>query len=247
MGTDSLREARSAVLLSGSLTLADGVVLSTPCLGVRGLSAFDPVNEPCGPQCLSESAEEITRGAEVAEERRGRGSRLPYNQRVASTDVGRIVGTGTVLGLIAWGLDDLTHGLSWMALAVFLTASWVEEATVRNRVSAAWNSRVTADDAPGIIGAPTPAYSMRVESDEGNVPGMAVPLQTGGVSFVSAGGAALQYAPSEILEIDRSLPYNRIQITTTSTIRPVILVYPQSWNLHAWQRIKDKNSAEPGE
>ncbi|WP_151483907.1 hypothetical protein [Streptomyces albicerus] len=178
---------------------------------------------------------------------RGRSDRLAYNQRVAFAATSQIVGTGVVLSLIAWGLDNLTHGFSWMALAGLLTASWLHEAVIRNRVAAAWNLRVSADDAPGMNGAPAPAYSMRVENDETNVPGMAVPLVTGGIFLFSDRGEARQYPPSEIVKIDRSLPDNRIQITTTSSIRPIILVYPQSWNVRTWQGLKDQDSFEARE
>lgn len=210
---------------------------STPAKESRGVSA-----PSVGRQCRSQRTERVPQGARVARERRGRSNRLAYNQHVAFADTSKIVSSGVVLSLIAWGLDDLTHGFSWMGLAVLLTASWIHEAVVGNRVAAAWNLRVSAEDAPGMNGAPTPAYSMRVENDETILPGVAVPLVTGGIFLFSDRGVARQYPPSEILKIDRSLLYNRIQITTTSRLRPIILIHPQSWNVQAWQGLKDRDS-----
>lgn len=184
----------------------------------------------------------------MARDRRGRSTRLAFNQRVTFADSSGIVGTAVVLSLIAWGLDDLTRGFSWMGLALLLTVSWLHEAGVRNRVAAAWNLRVSADDAPGMNGAPAPAYSMRAENDETNVAGWAVPLVTGGIFLFSDGGEARQYPPSEIAKIDRSLPYNRIRITATSGIRPIIVVYPQRWNdVRAWQDLKDRENFQASE
>ncbi|MFF3652712.1 hypothetical protein ACFYXV_29260 [Streptomyces sp. NPDC002181] len=69
-----------------------------------------------------------------------------------------------------------------------------------------------------------------------------MPLASGGVSLFWDDVRDRQYPPSEIVEIDRSLPYDRIKITTTDSIRPVILVFSQDWNVRAWQGLKDRDS-----
>ncbi|WP_137991282.1 hypothetical protein [Streptomyces vilmorinianum] len=179
----------------------------------------------------------------MARDRSGRKIKIAHNQQVAVADTSQIVGASVFFGLVAWGLADLTHNYSWVALAVLLTAELVQEASTRNRVTAAWNRRVAADDAIGMIGAATPAYSTEDKFGDGTpVAGLAVPIHTGGFHFFAENGASHQFPPVEIVEIDRSLPYNRIQITTTSAVRPTILIHPQSWNIEAWEHLKDQET-----
>ncbi|MCX4612119.1 hypothetical protein [Streptomyces mirabilis] len=184
----------------------------------------------------------------MARDRSGRKSRIAHNQLVAGADTSQIGGASVFFGLVAWGLADLTHNYSWVALVVLLTAAWVQEANTRNRVAAAWNRRVVADDAIGMIGAATPAYSTEDKLGNGTaVAGLAVPTYTGGFHFFAENGGSHQFPPVEIVEIDRTLPYNRIRITTTNTVRPTILIYPQSWNIKAWEHLKDRKTYREGQ
>ncbi|MGV9243610.1 hypothetical protein [Streptomyces sp. NPDC003710] len=178
----------------------------------------------------------------MARDRSGRKNRIAYNQQVAGADTSQIVGAAVFFGLFAWGLADLTHNYSWVAFAVLLVAGWVGEAGARNRVAFAWNRRVAADSAVGISGAPTPAYSTGGRIHDGTVLGLAVPIYTGGFHFFAESGSSHQFPPVEIDKIDRSLPYNRIEVTTTSTVWPTILIEPQNWNIKAWELLKDRET-----
>ncbi|WP_327697701.1 hypothetical protein [Streptomyces sp. NBC_00459] len=178
----------------------------------------------------------------MARDRSGRKGRIAHNQLVAGADTGQIVGTSVFFGLFAGGLARLTHNYSWAAFAVLLTAAWVWEAKARNRVAAAWNRRVVADDAIGMSGAASPAYCTDAKLGDGTVAGLTVPIYTGGFHFFAESGGSHQFPPVEIVKIDRSLPYNRIQITTTSTVWRTIVIYPQNWNIKAWELLKDRKT-----
>ncbi|MFI6357025.1 hypothetical protein ACIBJF_31195 [Streptomyces sp. NPDC050743] len=69
-----------------------------------------------------------------------------------------------------------------------------------------------------------------------------MPIYTGGFHFFAETGSFEQFPPVEIVTIDRSLPYNRIQVTTTSAVWPKILIEPQSWNIKAWEQLKDRET-----
>ncbi|MFD7998489.1 hypothetical protein [Streptomyces mirabilis] len=136
----------------------------------------------------------------------------------------------------------MTHNYSWVAFAALLTAAWVGEASARNRVAAAWNRRVVADNAIGMSGAATPAYCTDAKFGDKPAAGVAVPIHTGGFHFFAESGGFHQFPPMEIAKIDRSLPYNRIQITTTSTAWRTIVIEPQTWNIKAWELLKDRKT-----
>ncbi|MFK4150000.1 hypothetical protein [Streptomyces sp. NPDC004065] len=178
----------------------------------------------------------------MGRDRSGRKGRIAPNQQVPGEDTSRIVGVSVFFGLFAWGLADLTHNYSWVALAVLLTAAWAREASARNRVVAAWNRRVVADAAIGMSGAASPAYCTDAKFDDGTVVGLAVPVYTGGFHFFAESGGFHQFPPVEIVKIDRSLPHNRIRITTTSTVWRTIVIDPQSWNIRAWEFLKDRKA-----
>ncbi|MDX3077896.1 hypothetical protein PV364_36975 [Streptomyces sp. MI02-7b] len=147
-----------------------------------------------------------------------------------------------VLTLIAWGLADVTHDISWGVLVILITWQLMRQVDARNEATAAWNRRAAADSAAGISGAPTPAYSRQHPDDTAHESGLAVPTVTGGVHFFSDTGAAHQFPPVEIVEIDRSLPYDRIRITTTDKLRPEIVIYPQGWNVVAWAHLTTRDA-----
>ena len=178
----------------------------------------------------------------MARDRSGRKGRIAHDQQVTGTDTSQVVGTSVFFGLVAWGLAGLTHGYSWAALAVLLTVAWAWEASARNRVVLAWNRRVAVDAAVGMSGAASPAYCMDAKLVDGTVGGLAVPMYTGGFHFFAESGGFHQFPPVEIVEIDRSLPYDRIQIATTSTVWPTIVIFPQNWNIKAWERLKDRKT-----
>lgn len=178
----------------------------------------------------------------MARDRSGRKGRIAHNQQVAGADTSRIVGTAVFFGFFAWGLADVTHGYSWVALAVLLVAGWAGEAQARNRVVFAWNRRVVADSAVGISGAPTPAACLDAKIGERHAVGTAVPTYTGGFHFFVESGGSHQFPPVEIVKIDRSLPHHRIQVTTTSTVWKTIVVEPQNWNIKAWELLKDRET-----
>lgn len=176
----------------------------------------------------------------MARDRSGRKGRIAHNQQVAGGETSQIVGVAVFFGLFAWELADATHDYSWVAFAVLLVAGWVGEVRARNRVVFAWNRRVVADNAIGISGAPTPAVCLDAKFGEGHALGTAVPMHTGGFHFFAEGGGSHQFPPVEIVKIDRSLPYHRIEITTTSTVWKTILVEPQHWNIKAWGLLNDR-------
>lgn len=174
----------------------------------------------------------------MARDRSGRKDRITYNQQVAGWDTTPIVGAAIFFGLFAWGLDDLTHGYSWVAFVALLVTGWVRDTRVHNRVVFAWNRRVAAESAVGISGAPTPAYCMNAKLSDATVVGWAVPIHTGGFHFFPESGGSHQFPPVEIIKVNRSLPNYKIEITTTSTLWPTILVEPQTWNIKAWELLK---------
>ncbi|GGX94778.1 hypothetical protein [Streptomyces anandii] len=178
----------------------------------------------------------------MARDRSGRKNRIAYNQQVAGWDTSQIVGAAVFFGLFAGGLAGPTHNYSWAVFAVLLTAGWAWDARVHNRVVFAWNRRVAADSAVGISGAPTPAYCRDAKFSDGTVLGLAVPIHTGGFHFFAESGSSNQFPPVEIVKINRSLPYHRIEITTTSTVWPTIVVEPQNWNIKAWELLKDRET-----
>ncbi|MFJ3980121.1 hypothetical protein [Streptomyces sp. NPDC090021] len=160
-----------------------------------------------------------------------------------ATDSSKIIAVGIALGTVAWQLDEPTGGLSWVGLTVLLTAAWLYDVAAASRTAAAADLRAAADNAPGMIGAPTRAYSRRSENDGEVRTGWAVPLRTGGIYFFTLSGAR-QYPPSEIAKIDRSLPYGRVQVTTVSGFRPIIVIEVQDWNTEAWSHL-DAKAATP--
>ncbi|MFE7236576.1 hypothetical protein ACFVAF_39720, partial [Streptomyces sp. NPDC057596] len=162
-------------------------------------------------------------------------SRSPRDQRSVST----ITGEGP--------LAHATHAYSWVVFAVLLVAGWVGEANARNRVVFAWNRHVAADNAVGISGAPTPAACLDAKIGDRPAVGTAVPIYTGGFHFFAESGGAHQFSPVEIVKVDRSLPYNRIQVTTTSTVWKTILIEPQTWNIKAWELLKDRKTYRDGQ
>lgn len=178
----------------------------------------------------------------MARDHSGRKGRIAHNQQVAGAETSQIVGAAVFFGLFAWGLADVTHDYSWVALVVLLVAGWVGEAQARNRVVFAWNRRVVADSAIGISGAPTPAACLDAKIGDRHVVGTAVPIYTGGFHFFAESGGSRQFPPVEIVKIDRSFPHHRIQITTTSTVWKTIVVEPQNWNIKAWELLKDRET-----
>ncbi|MCH5673522.1 hypothetical protein [Streptomyces gilvus] len=174
----------------------------------------------------------------MARDRSGRKDRIAYNQQVAGADTAPIVGAAIFFGAFAWGLADVTHGYSWVAFVALLVIGWVRDTRVHNRVVFAWNRRVAADSAVGISGAPTPAYCRDAKLSDGTVLGLAVPIHTGGFHFFPESGGSHQFPPLEIVNVNRSLPYHRIEISTTSTVWPTILVEPQTWNIKAWELLR---------
>ncbi|MER6377639.1 hypothetical protein ABT255_57590 [Streptomyces mirabilis] len=157
-------------------------------------------------------------------------------------DTSQIVGAAVFFGLFAGGLAGPTHNYSWAVFAVLLVAGWAWDARVHNRVVAAWNRRVAADSAVGMSGAVTPAYCMDAKFGDRPAAGLAVPTHTGGFHFFAESGGFHQFPPVEIVKIDRSLPYHRIQITTNSTVWRTIVIEPQSWNIKAWELLKDRKT-----
>ncbi|WP_043668347.1 hypothetical protein [Streptomyces xylophagus] len=178
----------------------------------------------------------------MARDRSGRKDRIAYNQQVAGADTTPIVGTAIFFGAFAWGLADVTHGYSWVAFVALLVIGWVRDTRVHNRVVFVWNRRVAADSAVGISGAPTPAYCREGKFSDGTVLGLAVPIYTGGFHFFPESGGSHQFPPVEIVKVNRSLPYNRIEIITTSTVWPTIVIFPQNWNIKAWELLKGRKT-----
>ncbi|MFD8078233.1 hypothetical protein ACFV3E_36900 [Streptomyces sp. NPDC059718] len=165
---------------------------------------------------------------------------IGHNQYVGTGDLSKDVTALVVLGIVAWVASSATHGISWVLPVAFLIFAWVSEARLRKGLAAVWNMRVAAEETPEIAGAPAPAFS----DLETFPPGLAVPLANGGVYFVPAVGPAHQFSPSEITDIDRELPDNRISIRTTSAVHPKILIFVQQWNVRAWKNIKDQRSSK---
>jgi hypothetical protein len=175
----------------------------------------------------------------VARDRSGRKDRIVYNQPVGSGDTSPIYGAVLFFGLFAWGMAHVTHEYSWVVFVVLLTAGWAAEVRARNRLVVAWNWRVAAENAAGISGAATLAVCMDPKIGDTPATGLAVPTHTGGFHFFAEGGGFHQFPPVEIVKIDRSLPYYRIQVTTTSTVWRTIVIEPQLWNIKAWELLKD--------
>ncbi|MER5660418.1 hypothetical protein [Streptomyces mirabilis] len=178
----------------------------------------------------------------MARDRSGRKDRIAYDQQVTGTDTSHIVGAALFFGLLAGGLAGPTHSYSWVAFTVLLTAAWVWDTRVHNRMVAAWNRRAAADNAVGMSGAATPAYCMDAKLGDGTVLGLAVPIYTGGFHFFAESYGSHQFPPVEIVKIDRNLPYHRIQITTTSELWRTIVIEPQNWNIKAWEHLKDRET-----
>ncbi|MER6329243.1 hypothetical protein ABT298_07875 [Streptomyces sp. NPDC001034] len=178
----------------------------------------------------------------MARDRSGRKNRIAYNQQVAGWDTSQIVGAAVFFGLFAGGLAGPTHNYSWVVFAVLLTAGWAWDARVHNRVVAAWNRRVVADAAIGMSGAATPAYCVDAKLGDRPAVGLAVPTWPGGFHFFPESYGPHQFPPVEIIKIDRSLPYHRIRITTTSELWRTIVIEPQNWNIKAWEHLKDQET-----
>ncbi|WP_430378402.1 hypothetical protein [Streptomyces sp. B1-3] len=174
----------------------------------------------------------------MARDRSGRNGRIAIDQQVGGADATPIVGAAIFFGALAWGLADATHGYSWVAVVALLVTGWARDAHVHNRLVLAWNRRVAADGAVGISGAPSPASCQDAKLSDGTVLGLAVPIFTGGFHFFPESGGSHQFPPGEIARVNRSLPYHRIEITTTSALWPTILVEPQTWNVKAWELLK---------